>query len=146
MKITTTQIIAWTVSAGIAAAVIAGFVTFGTPAEERARRLDNQRVSDLQSISYAIDSYYNREKAMPATLKDLSTEQDVYIQSIADPDTQQVYPYQVKAATSYELCADFVTDSSLTQDIQQPAPYGDFWKHSVGHTCYTLDVRLQPGK
>ena len=144
-NITGRQIFVGIVVFVVTAAVVAGFFIAGSPTTERSRRLDQQRVSDLQAISYAVDMYYNKNSNMPTDLNSLMGQQDVYLQSITDPATGVAYEYEVAAGEpTYNLCATFEIDSVDITDKSMPMPVGDFWKHGIGHTCFTLDVRKAP--
>ena len=58
----------------VGAAVTAGIVIIGSPAEERTRRLDTRRVEDLQRISGAVEVYHQRHQRVPLSLEELSKE------------------------------------------------------------------------
>jgi len=132
------------VVAAVVTVTVIGLWISGSPAQERARRIDAQRVRDLQSISYAVDAYWNsNDKNLPGTLTDLQNTRDYSVPSIVDPVTGAEYEYrQVTASGNYELCATFETDSA--QDATTPgyrgSEFGPFWDHAVGRTCYQLEV------
>lgn len=133
----------------MAAAVAAGLFLAGSPEKERMRRFDQERLNDLNQISYAIDSYWNQEKKLPATLEDLKTKQDVYVRSLADQKTGVPYEYDPSpTSTAYALCAVFETDSEqeLARLQSRPADVqgADFWKHPLGQKCFSLQVRVNP--
>lgn len=132
----------------IAAAVAAGLFLSGSPERERMRRFDQERLNDLSQISYAIDSYRNQEKKLPATLEELKTKRDLYVRSLKDPRTAKPYEYSATATSTYQLCASFETDSDaeLARTLaQRPDIEGqDFWKHPIGRKCYELEVRINP--
>ena len=94
-NLTPTQVFAGAISVAVAVAVIGGLIVAGSPQAERMRRADQQRLSDLQQISYAVDLYWNRQDKLPATLQDLTTSPDVYIQSVRDLFRQ--HPGQIAA-------------------------------------------------
>lgn len=128
----------------------AGLWTSGSPAKERARRLDDRRVSELQSISYAMDQWYRLNQQLPDSLDTLSKGRDVFVQSIVDPDTSIPYEYRVLNSMRYELCATFETDSGA-DGSPSPAMYREanrFWEHPAGRHCYAIDIAnekpLQP--
>ncbi len=120
---------------------IGGLWTAGSPAKERARRFDDRRISELQSISYAIDNYWNLKKALPRDLETLSAERDTNISSILDPETSSPYEYIITDTDSYELCATFTMPTS-PESNEAYAPTGtEFWQHGEGRTCFPVDVR-----
>lgn len=132
--------------------VIVGYGLFisGSPQQERMRRLDAQRLNDLQSITYAIDQFYAIKFILPTSLAVLQQTREVYLSSISDPESQTPYEYKQKDADTYQLCATFQTigDQNQNQYPNAPTPaYRDgtpsgFWKHDAGRTCYTIDVRI----
>jgi hypothetical protein len=108
-----------------------GFYLVGPPAEQRARRLDARRESDLQRLRLAADLYWTRNNRLPATLDELGKEAGTDVFS-RDPETVEPYEYGVKGPNSYELCARFSRESELR---------GDFWSHAAGRHCYTITAR-----
>jgi hypothetical protein len=108
-----------------------GFYLIGPPAEERARRLDDRRESDLQRLRLAADLYWTRNRRLPATLDQLAKEAGTNIFS-RDPESGEAYEYGVKAADTYELCARFKRESEAR---------GDFWSHGEGRHCFEIRAK-----
>jgi len=108
-----------------------GFYLVGPPAEERVRRLDSRRESDLQRLRLATDLYWTRNGRLPATLDDLHQEAGTTVFA-SDPQSGRPYAYTMKGADAYELCADFGRESELR---------GDFWSHGAGRQCYQIKAR-----
>jgi hypothetical protein len=117
----------------VVAAVIAGLRLAGSPAQERARRLDRRRLDDLAAISRAIDVYHERHRRMPNALADLTNASGPEV-TIADPSTGQAYEYRVTEGKHYELCATFAGAS-------RDQGYADLWAHGAGRQCFPLGVR-----
>jgi len=142
-----------TVVAAVTLVAISGLWISGWPAAERARKIDERRVGDLQSISYAVDNYWLTQGQLPASLETLQSTRDIYIGSIVDPETNASYEFRATDADSYELCATFVTDTKNDKDAMagKPLPYPDgregnlFWQHVIGRTCYAIDVNKPAG-
>ena len=112
-----------------------GFYLVGPPAEQRARRFDSRRVTDLQRLRLAADLYWTRNGRLPATLDELAKEAGTSIYNM-DPQTGDQYSYSVKSADVYELCATFTRDSEGT---------ADFWSHGAGRRCFAITAkRIQP--
>lgn len=137
-------ILAWVVSAAVVAVVILAFTTIGSPAEERARRFDQQRVMDLQNISSSVDQYYNATSlTLPPSLVALQRP-TVYLMTMTDPESGVAYEYRTTGQDTYELCATFKTDSNSNQDFGPkavPAPIGRepiTWSHKAERTCFEL--------
>lgn len=130
------------VVAAVSIIAISGLWIAGSPAAERARRFDERRISELQSISYAIDNYWNLNKALPRDLSTLQATRDIYIGSIIDPETGAPYEYTLTDSDTYSLCATFTNSSPETATTQPYNPNtSKFWEHSEGRQCFAIDVR-----
>ena len=146
------------VGAVVAAIVLVvgyGLILVGTPAQQRLIQFDERRVSDLQNISFAIDSYWGRTGTLPESLEVLQENpQYYYVPSVHDPKTGMFYEYSVYEDTIYELCAEFETDSSQQKEKYEgaqraaipasPAPFfeeGRKWEYSVGRTCFKRQIQ-----
>lgn len=115
--------------------IIAGFFIIGTPAEQRDIRMDEERISDLQEISYAIDLHYSDEESLP---EDLSSIKDRYF-SINDPETNAPYEYRVIDENSYELCATFER-GRINNEMRQRWEAGSEWDYTEGRNCFERDA------
>ena len=114
----------------VIAAIGAGIVVLGPPSQERARRLDQKRVFDLQQVSNAVGYYHEQQKRLPASVDELSSLPNVNV-TVRDPISDQPYELRVVSDTAYELCATFALDSK-----GEPG-YGDaFWAHRAGRQCF----------
>ena len=125
----------------VLAAVVYGFILVGSPASQRVLRFDERRVSDLQSISFALDSYWVRNEQLPENLEALQ-DQRYFVRSIQDPETEEPYEYRVLSAVTYELCAVFLAESSL---LPKPSFSEQPWEHGMGRTCFEREVQKLPG-
>lgn len=114
------------------AAVAAGLVVSGSPGEQRLRRFDDQRVSDLMELSRALDAYWDSESVLPASL-DLVVDGRRLTRVPVDPATDAAYEYLVDAPDAYRLCADFARPSG--EDAR-----GDFWAHEAGRACFSFSA------
>ena len=112
----------------------------GTPGQQRDVRLDDQRISDLQNISNNIDTYLEINRKMPEYLTELVGPR-YYVRSLQDPGTDIAYDYRVIEGTSYELCANFATNSSEGRQGDRRAFSETAWDHGVGLTCFQLTAR-----
>jgi hypothetical protein len=156
MKPTAPQILAGVVSLMVVAAVVTGFIVAGSPALERARRLDDQRVSALRQIADAVGVYVENRRAVPATLADLQTAASkgfgVYLPELTDPATKVVYEYAATGLLTYRLCADFeATPRPIDPNngTSYPLAIGgtpDFSKHVAGHQCWDVDLTERDAK
>ncbi len=141
------------VAIAVVVVIIFGLVSAGSPAAERIRRGDEQRVSELQQISYAVDQYWAQNGTLPASLEDLAKSPDAYVTSITDPRSGEPYvyrPYQQlplagqPIISSYQLCATF--EGATPAETSRPVPPPEtFWNHDIGETCFDLEARTEAG-
>jgi hypothetical protein len=125
------QLTGTVVTVVVAAAIGAGIYLLGSPAEERARRLDARRVQDLSGIARAVDVYWTRNARLPASLEALRTETGANI-TIVDPVTGATYEFRPLERENYELCATFEGES---RDSNREVDAG-FWSHRAGRQCF----------
>lgn len=117
-----------------------GFVLVGTPEQQRARRFDDQRISDLQSIQNEIVNYWVQKNILPKNLDELTNSISGF-KAPTDPRTTQPYEYLVSGELAFQLCGDFEIAT-----VNQPAPsarykpYGQSWDHAVGRVCFSKDI------
>jgi hypothetical protein len=149
------RIFVYAVVTMVAAVVIVGLYLAGSPNKERQRRFDQQRLNDLQSISYAVDSFYDNNRRLPESLSELaagSVKGQYYVSSTVDPETRMAYEYFVKGGADYDLCATFAMPSSES-DPNQPYPARPMatkaetggnlitpWDHPTGSHCFNLNA------
>ena len=116
-------------------AVVAGLFILGSPTEERARRIDDRRVADLQGIVAATDLYWTRHSRLPASLGDLTAEPGVRVNT-GDPASSEIYGYQPLGSAHYEVCASFERESGETSRY----PERNLWAHGSGRQCFQLEA------
>lgn len=149
------KITAWISALVALSAVVAGFFIAGSPSQQRARRFDEQRVNDLQSIQYRIINYWQNKGKLPEKLSNLNDSISGFVVP-SDPETQSVYEYTEKGLENFELCAEFKTDSGKAPSGQympreitppiKPHSYQETWEHGTGKVCFarTIDPELYP--
>ena len=135
------RLLAILLSVFVGAAVLAGIFLAGSPAEERSRRADEQRVADLQTISFAIQSYYADTGALPASLEEAARQPNTYVPRITDAETEAPYGYEPGENGAYRLCATFTAPTPETTDRASVPPELSFWSHGAGDTCFDLEAR-----
>lgn len=137
--------------------IIGSFFIVGGPETNRLRRLDEQRIGDLQSIQWQIVSYWQSKERLPMTLDDLNDEISGFAVPV-DPVTKASYEYTFKGDTSFELCAEFSLASRgfEANGESKPATVNtymydlalEYWQHGAQKTCFarTIDPELYPAK
>ena len=119
----------------ILVAIVAGVRVLGSPTEERALRLDDRRVAELQAIAAATDLFWTRNEELPESLAALTEEAGVQV-SVLDPASGTPYVYSPREGAAYELCATFERD---TRD-RMGSPRDDLWRHGPGYACFALEA------
>lgn len=132
----------------VVAAVVTGFFHAGSPSEERVRRIDEQRVSDLQMIQGQVVSYWQAKEKLPEDLNALTDGIRGYTNP-TDPETGAAYEYRTVEPRSFELCATFdrkstdILDPSLAAMPRAPYDAGIGmmnWNHDAGRYCFTRTI------
>lgn len=139
-----TKLFAYLASAAVLILIVSGFFIVGSPATQRALRLDSQRVNDLSQIQYQIERFWSIQNKLPATLDDIVRANPGTILP-KDPITHLAYEYRVAMEQSfspnaYELCATFARPSSSANSrsyYNYIPPYDDgTWQHGAGRSCF----------
>jgi type II secretory pathway pseudopilin PulG len=137
MKLQSPTVFAIGSSVVVLTAIGAGIVAIDSPGEARMRRLDEQRVQDLQSISRAMENYRRTHDGLPPDLQRIIQPNSPPIMRLKDPDSQVFYEYKPNGTDSYELCAEFQTISD-----GDDSRGNRFWDHGRGKTCFQIEVHL----
>tara|TARA_Y100000588_G_scaffold12165_1_gene13218 strand:- start:1093 stop:1524 length:432 start_codon:yes stop_codon:yes gene_type:complete len=116
-------------------AVGVGLFILGSPAEERARRVDDRRVEDLQGIVAATDLYWTRHARLPVSLDELTSEPGVRIKT-SDPANSEIYGYKAVDSIHYEVCASFEQVSGETSSNSER----NLWAHNSGPQCFQFEA------
>lgn len=145
------KILAWLTSAVVLISIIGGFFIVGSPATQRQRRFDDQRISNLQEIQNQIINYWQQKEALPGKLVDLNDSISGFVTPV-DPETNSAYEYNVTLPLTFELCSNFKTvsfNSAAGLNLPEPAtyyadPYKQNWSHGTGRVCFsrTIDPEL----
>jgi hypothetical protein len=128
----------WAISCGvIMIAVISGLWMTGGPMAQRARRMDEHRARDLAEIQRLLADYYQTRQALPDTLDALAgPELENFRQ---DPASGKPYTYRKTGVDTFELCANFTTDTTRDRHRPYETPYGDAMDiHPSGYHCFPM--------
>lgn len=151
--------------------IIWSFSVMGSPATQRALRLDERRVEDLQSIQWQVISYWQQKEKLPSQISDIASPLSGYTLPV-DPEFEKGTQYEYKATDklSFELCATFSrpmpagwqensvgirpmmeTAPAMSEGVAGSMYYpyngtNDSWDHEAGHTCFvrTIDTDIYP--
>jgi len=121
--------------------VLVSFFVVGSPTEQRDRRLDERRISDLQFIQSETIIFWQNKDLLPERLGDLDS--DIRgIRVPVDPETGAPYVYNILGDKTFELCGTFSIDSQgSTVPTRSKFPGIDVgWEHGVGETCFERTI------
>lgn len=137
--------------------LVSGFFIVGSPAHQRQIRMDERRVSDLQSIQGQIINYWQLKDELPAKLELL--EDDITgFRVPVDPETESGYEYELRGDLEFSLCASFNLKSNVDSnensriatpyiyDYGYPPKVSEVWDHEPGRVCFdrSIDPELFP--
>ncbi len=127
----------------IIGSIILGFAVLGSPRTQRLFKYDEAKINDLMSLGSSVQSYYSQKAVLPKNLTELSALNYYYVQN--DPQSGKPYEYNVKSATTFEVCAEFNKDSAAKTDPRSLSyapsyPYGTNWTHPAGRHCFEQSV------
>ena len=124
----------------VSLSVLASFVIAGSPSEQKDRRLDERRVSDLGYIKSQVEVFWVSKSVLPEKLLNLN-DATRGIGVPIDPETGESYDYRVLSDLKFELCATFSSDS--TGDLVETGYYpynGGNWDHGIGKVCFERTI------
>lgn len=150
-------------------AVVYSFMIIGSPMKQRAFRLDDRRVGDLQNIQYQVINYWQQKEKLPKDLSELANPLTGYSIPV-EPEFEKgrVYEYTTKGPLTFELCATFteqmpkgwrewntggmvpmVAYDKAVSSVSYPYPgsgVNESWDHEKGRTCFerTIDKDIYP--
>lgn len=144
----------WGVAVVVVASIISGFFIIGTPGDARGYRLDEQRVSDLQTVQWQLVNFWQQKEVLPASLNELNDPISGFVLPV-DPETGESYRYERTSNSSFRLCATFsAEDRYIEPTYARPVTAipsgeksgGDTWEHTAGEVCFdrTIDPERYP--
>lgn len=158
----------------ILAGIIYSFSVIGTPSSQRALRMDQKRIEDLQNIQSQVITYWQQREKLPLAFSDLIDPLNSWQVIPRDPEFQKGlnYEYSKIADLEFSLCATF--SQPIPQGWQEnggayPQPIGMYtkdasvssvggsmpvsfgaqnenWSHGAGRTCFVrkIDKEIYP--
>ena len=146
--------------------IVWSFSIMGSPKEQRAWRIDEQRINNLSSIQSQVINYWQQKEKLPASLDNLSNPISGYTLPV-DPEFEKGrnYDYKPTGDLSFQLCATFdaqipkgwqennygrimplgnvATDMAVSSSSPSPDyPYwiNNSWDHGEGYTCFERTI------
>jgi hypothetical protein len=148
--------------------VFYSFSIMGSPAKQRLLRLDDKRLSDLQSLQYQIINYWQQKEKLPKNLSDLSNPMTGYSLPVPPEfNNGEKYEYIINDENklSFKLCATFALpipkgwresqgyyaggitkDIAISSSVYQEGGLNESWNHDIGYTCFEriIDKDIYP--
>ena len=150
-------------------AISYSFYIMGSPATQRLLRLDDKRVTDLQSIQYQVINYWQQKEKLPENLALLSNPMTGFsLPMPPDFGKGEKYEYNIKdnKTLTFQLCADFSlpipkgwqesqgyygggvmpADKIVSNTAYPIGGTNESWSHEKGRTCFsrTIDKDIYP--
>lgn len=137
------------VSLFVLVALIYGFTSSGSPMMIRNAKFDSQRLSDINTIKYSIESFFQTNKRLPATLTETQSSATAYSsQTPTDPENKKSYEYiPENGGISYKLCAVFSlsNEDNPSKQNNNYNYYGMNYRHPKGRFCFdNMAPKLYP--
>ncbi len=138
----------WLMAIVRVSAIVIGIILIGSPAFQRAKMFDDQRVSDLESIqNQIVYTQWQNKGTVPENLSVLNDPISGFTVP-TDPETGASYEYSKISSSSFELCATFETVASTStenENVPVPTLYPDpttnqNWQHGIGNVCFTRNI------
>lgn len=126
-------------TAAVATGLAVALFHLGSPAERRLRRIDDDRIGDLQALRSAIVESAERTGRLPDSLDPIEGTNGYRTTKRRDPVSGAPYAYEVLAPDRFRLCAEFdrPTDPRRSRDPESA------WEHPRGRHCFTFTVNLE---
>lgn len=132
----------WITLVSVLVSLAWGAWSIGSPTQERVRKLDEQRLSDLQSLAGSVYAIVYKGRpyepaqdivSLPQDLKEVVAQSGVVRTN--DPETGEPYIYRLIDTTHFQVCAVFA--------LAAEHPYDRFWNHGAGEQCFSFDIQDQ---
>lgn len=123
--------------------VVIGFVYIGSPMDQRALELDEQRSSALSQVDQAIQMFAESQRKLPTTVDEANIANYGGKTNFTDPVTGKEFEYKVVSSTEYQVCATFEVDTTRFEDMDNSGMYGGyetFISHPAGKHCFDRSV------
>lgn len=143
-------------------AIVLGFSVMGSPKTQRLARLDDRKITDLQSIQYQIINYYQQKETLPKILKDLVDPISGFSIPVS-PEIEKGITYEYKVIDekklTFELCTTFnlaINKGWVENTNGNIIPLGEkdlvvssypvsgglneSWNHEAGYVCFSRTI------
>jgi type II secretory pathway pseudopilin PulG len=114
-----------------------------SPAQTRARRIDDQVINNFYAIENNVINYFNKYQKLPSGLEAIKSEVGFSEEIYKDPVTSEDYKYEIIATSSFKLCANFRT-SNVDKTVQEFRYIDDSKRHDTGFQCLNFKLLNNP--
>lgn len=106
-----------------------------SPQKTGERKADHHFAFSLDSLTHEISEYYREEERLPKTLE------DAYRYNYREQeDIEREVGYVIIGEKSFELCAEFLIDTSSYRNSFTP-----YHIHTKGKNCFSVDLKEEKG-
>ena len=126
------QIAFWSFLAVVLIAFVSAFFIIDSPAVSREKKIDQQMLTDIQSLDSSVLGYYNKTGILPDNLSQLKNTEFYLVVKNAD-----LIIYKKVSEKNYQFCGRFILPGPDQQDVDIDTfgSLGD-WKHDAGQACF----------
>jgi hypothetical protein len=120
----------------VLAAFVSAWFFIESPKTARAKKLDQQLISNIYSLESAVNSYYEKTKMLPENSEQLKNNTDLFLdaKSFVDSETGKSIDYKKTSDKTFEFCAEFRTNSfDDNSNRGYTGPVGK--NHKAGYQC-----------
>lgn len=106
-----------------------------SPADARAKRLDQNLMNNINQLESAVNNYYSLYQRLPQSLEEMQSDPAVYLEAryLVDPETGAKIEYRQEGNDNFLLCAEFRRDS---EEMDSYSRYNDSNKgYRAGYSC-----------
>lgn len=115
------------------------FSVLESPSQARDRKIDDEIVSNLQTIQGTIDQFAASNSRLPSSIDELSAKPAQYFLPDLTLLKQHDFEYRRSSEREYELCAQFIRDNQSDSETGIDS-WSISWKHPQGKHCFPLEV------
>jgi len=127
--------------------IVLGFVIIGSPKSQRLKRLDFEKINDIQQLQSSVVSFWQVNNKLPQGLEEVRGQYGYF--DMNQPDSSKPYEYSIVSPNSFEICAEFNFDSGdqnnynrsiMDVDIKYNYTTPSDWSYKEGRSCFTYVI------
>jgi hypothetical protein len=115
----------------VVALFVFSFFVIDSPSVARAKRIDQQTISNVQAIDSSVRNFFTQSGKLPTSVDDLTkTGFAPYLQG------ENNVEYLVENESTFKLCATFMRSDNNDKDYTFSMMSAGEWKHGQGRVCF----------